>query len=442
MNFFDFNNDWIITLEKNKRKIHQAKVNDKIATYENNLGAYRYHVAPYFFLFDEKHFNELSCAIEHIMEAQRKIVKRICKIKKHEEILEYFNLPTDMKDLIDWQELQDGQYTFGRFDVLPHKYGYKFCEFNVHAAVGGIDMFDCYSIFRSKLQLPNIVERYSPFIDMASVVGKILKNGSYKRIVLLDWSTHSKAGYPHISYMKSYIEEICNDIPIIYCTEESYDASWLDPDEGKKTLVLRAFTYGDTNDRGLFIKKLKKSQATLFSDFESEIKMNKKWFAIFWEKEYQSILNDDERNTIKKYIPYTTVLDCHNFERIMNKKDKYIFKITNSYGGDNVFLGKDYSKKEILKKLTEKKLSNWVCQKVVDLPDLVASHDESGDPELHKVVLGIYVSSNQSNGVFLSMRKNIDFGKPISGSARMGWALVVNQDQKNQLISTLNTTKG
>jgi len=438
MSIYKFNVDWISAQEKIINSSASIEAATKQRSYYDKLGAYLWELSPYPFLIEKQEYQQLQQAGKSLLAIQSKIMQHLTSTMSKAEILTMFNVPSAIADSIDWHELQQGEFTFGRFDIVASEQGYKFIEINIHASVGCVDLFDSYQIFEQSLGLPSIEGNYSPCLDLISMFSKAIKRKNYQRIVMLEGSEHSKAGYIHISYYQPYIESISEGLPVYACTELDYPQEWLTPEEGEKTLIMRAFTYSDLIDRADFIQQLYGSGATILSNFEAEIRMNKKWFTLFWSEEYRHLLTESEINTIQQYTAKTIALKTNNITSLITDKDKYIFKVNHGYGGEDVFFGNSYSPSDLKQRLSEHQLSQWSCQEVIESPSLIMSHDLTSKPEPHTIVLGLYVNAEHCAGMMMRLSKTSQVVNVSSGAAILAWIIPVNDNEKIKMMNCLD----
>lgn len=75
-------------------------------------------------------------------------------------------------------------------------------------------------------------------------------------------------------------------------------------------------------------------------------------------------MTDEERNFIKKHIPYTEEFKGSRsvYEKVLKHKDDYILKPKDSYGSKGVYAGKDFTYEDWSKKLDEV-LGKIICFK-------------------------------------------------------------------------------
>ena len=438
MSLYQYNLDWISAQESMINSPASQKSTADISNYYQQLNAHLWKLAPYPFVIDKSEYQELQQAGKCLMTIQSKILKHLCATKTKSEILAMFDVPADIANCINWQELQLNEFTFGRFDIVATANGYKFIEFNIHASVGCVDLFDSYQYVKQAFSFPQLPENVSPCHLLMQMFAKAIQRKKYRRIVMIEGSEHSKAGYIHISFYRPYMESVSQGIPIYECTELDYQQEWLTAEEGEHTLVMRAFTYSDLSDRADFIQQLYASGATIISDFEAEIRMNKKWFTLFWQSEYQQLLSAEEINVIEKFTARTTQLNDNNLAKLIAEKDNYIFKINHGYGGDGVFFGKSLPTEVLSEKLSQFELTQWSCQETIDSPNLTISSDLNAKPQAHKTVLGLYTNADYCAGMMMRLSKISDIVNVSSGAAILAWLLPVDAKEKENLISCLD----
>lgn len=128
-----------------------------------------------------------------------------------------------------------------------------------------------------------------------------------------------------------------------------------------------------------FIQGMKDGLVCVCNPFRSFIVGNKKALALLKEPRFQDIYTQEELDIIEKTIPWTKILkeskvthqgfivDLRTF--ISENKDKFVIKPASSYGGKNVFLGRETDQNTWDRKIKENiESENWVVQEYVPIP--------------------------------------------------------------------------
>ena len=118
----------------------------------------------------------------------------------------------------------------------------------------------------------------------------------FERVVIFSLKQYLLEGSGAVKSLFDSVTETISEVPVSLVTEEDYPEEYLDSNEGKKTLIYRLALYDDLNCYSLF-SKIFASGATVINTFETEIRSNKKWFALFYDQQYHSILGEAERET-------------------------------------------------------------------------------------------------------------------------------------------------
>jgi glutathionylspermidine synthase len=128
-----------------------------------------------------------------------------------------------------------------------------------------------------------------------------------------------------------------------------------------------------------FVQGIKNGLACMCNPFRSVIVGNKKVLALLTDERFQNIYNREELEVIRKAIPWTKILadmkvtydgyavDLHRF--VSDNKDKLVLKPASSYGGKDVFLGRETAQQAWDKVIDDNIASeDWVVQQYVNIP--------------------------------------------------------------------------
>ena len=128
-----------------------------------------------------------------------------------------------------------------------------------------------------------------------------------------------------------------------------------------------------------YIKASTGGYACVCNPFQSYIVGNKKVLSLLSNPRFQDIYNDEEKDVIKRSIPWTRILADETAHYhgspvklrtfISQNKDILVLKPANSYGGKNVYLGRE-TDREIWDNLIETRIASeeWVVQEYVPIP--------------------------------------------------------------------------
>lgn len=128
-----------------------------------------------------------------------------------------------------------------------------------------------------------------------------------------------------------------------------------------------------------FVQGVKNGLACMCNPFRSFIVGNKKVLALLTDHRFQDIYDREELEVIRQAIPWTKILadmkvtydgfivDLHRF--VSDNKDNLVLKPASSYGGKDVFLGRETDQQTWDKVIDDNIMSeDWVVQQYVNIP--------------------------------------------------------------------------
>ena len=375
-------------------------------------------ILPVPLIVEQGIYNEICSASKLLIEAQAKIINVLMSHYSRDELLQMFNLPDSIKPLIDWDELKNTNQIIGRFDIVPSIEGYQFCEFNADSSSGGLKLFDCMQAYGKFVEIPNIDAYASPRKNIANYLNKMVLENKYEQLIIFTVKKYIHDGSGTISGLYDYLSESIPEVPVLLLDEENFSEDLLQSLESKKTLIYRIAVYKDVNFHNL-ITRIFSSGATIINKYETEIRWNKKWFAIFHDPAYQYILTEEERNAISRFVPVTYVLTSTNLDEFLQQKDRYVFKLNRSYGGAGVFIGADNDTEFLRNAMSD--LNEWTAQELINSDVLWLPEDETRVLKPHNIVLGLFHTIDQQSG-FLVRANTSKRVVNMNTGTRIGWA--------------------
>ena len=237
--------------------------------------------------------------------------------------------------------------------------------------------------------------------------------------------------------MRGHVSREADPLPVYIADEKSYDPQWLTPEEAPRTLVHRGFMMEEMDDDGAFLDQLIALGTPVVNTYESEIRMNKIWFALFHDERIGPILSKGERDLMSKYIPYTCELDARNLSFFIEHKNEYIFKEKQSFGGRGIRLGEKTSTEELKSLLQEDNVCEWTAQKLVHALPGTFPHDESFRSEPQNLVFGMYLYGSRANGMLVRASTRSKIVNVTAGDAKLAWAVCVNEATKAGIVNGL-----
>jgi hypothetical protein len=130
---------------------------------------------------------------------------------------------------------------------------------------------------------------------------------------------------------------------------------------------------------GEYVAAIKGGYACVCNPFQSYIVGNKKVLSLLTDPRFQDIYDDEEKEVIKRSIPWTRILtdDTASYRGsrielrsfVSQNKDDLVLKPANSYGGKDVYLGRETDRK-IWDNIIESRIASeeWIVQEFVPIP--------------------------------------------------------------------------
>jgi hypothetical protein len=440
MSFADCNERFIAALIDRRAEIRTALRKQSAQLLAD--GGHLLRLLPVNFLFDEDEAAELSRAALALIDIQTKIIRDLIGRHGRSGFLDIFDVPRSMRRFVNWDELQNPRHLIGRVDILAGRGRYYFCELNIDSCVAGAEIFDfCDAYFREiGLDIRRKSGAVPPLADLASLLAQRAAELDVDRIVILDWSVGGGSpgkGYLSFDRMKDYLAREIPSMPIYLTDERGFDPAWLTPREAARTLVHRGFMMSEMDDGGAFLDRLLGAGAHVIGTYETEIRMDKTWFALLHDSEIQATLNLSERALVARYIPYTRALRPADLAEVVSRKNRYIFKKRDSFGGGGICIGAETTAAELRALLAGESCRAWIAQNFMALDPMSFPGDGDFRPTPHHVVFGLYIYGDRTNGVLVRASACSKIVNVTIGNAALAWAFCVDAARKVGMTSGL-----
>jgi len=440
--FGQFNEDLIRALIGARGVIERKAILSQQAARLLEEGGHLLHFLPLNFVFDENDCAELATSASTLINVQTRILNHLVQSVGREETLRLFRVPPAMQRFVNWEELLNPTYLVARLDIIQSESGYHFCEFNIDSCVAAAEIFEFAEDYFNELNVSvqDVLGRRPPLKTFGTFIAEAARRRNAARIVILDWSVGGgSAGKGYLSFerMRRHVAREAAPLPVFIADEKSYHPEWLTPAEARRTLVHRGFMMDEMDDGGAFLDRLLQLGTPVVNTYESEIRMNKIWFALFHDNQTSQILTQHERDLIRRYIPYTSELNPQNVSEFIKHKDHYIFKAKQSFGGQGIRLGEEASDEELKELLSEDNVSGWIAQKLVDVLPTTFPHNESFSDESQNLVFGMYLYGSQADGMLVRASRRSKIVNVTAGDAKLAWAICANEATKAAMVSRL-----
>lgn len=358
-------------------------------------------------------------AFKRIVKETMSIVKKVTdEYVKNEDYRKLFNYSDFENKLILHDPKYDMPVPMARFDVFYNGYeDFGFCEINTD---GSSAMFEDYAIktllMESKIfkELDWNFRGYNLFDSWIKKSTNLYKDsvGELPKTVLI--ADFNDTGTPDEFVMfKDHFEKngfkcVIEDIKNL---EYNKDENKLYAKGTPIDMVYRRVVMSDLEARKdeskAFIDAYLNDAAFYIGSFRSQVVHNKVFFSVLYSDETKKILTDEENEFVRKHIPYTARFegDEETFNKIVENKDKYIFKPTNLNASRGVYTGRSLSKEEFIKAAKENYNKDYIYQEFIDpkkLPFLELDGDSFKVLERGNMI-GLFSYVEEFAGVYARM---------------------------------------
>lgn len=391
-------------------------------------------------LFPAEAFEAVAADLRLILSAQSQILAHLLTLHSRQEILDLFNVPAQIRDLVDWSLLEKGGRLIGRADVLLSQDGqYQLCELNIGPAIEGPQMHDFSTRFLASrgVELSEFKHGQSPYVDLARLIQTLCKEEQCTRVVLLDLEAYQHWGGPSAYQpLLDYVRDACPDLDVVLIKEHQYQAQWLTPEEGARTLVYRLFLEEEIVDGGDLVRRICGSGALLLNTFQNYVTGCKSWFSLFHDPELRKILDPDQKAAIDRRIPLTVRVSPENLLGLLQRREELVFKPCNSTGGKGVILGAEVEP-EMIRASIGQKHAEWIAQVNIRQCSYGLPQTLWNKPVEQFVVFGLYYINQQMSGLYFRCNGRSKAVNVLSGGMP-GWALPITDQEHQVLITALH----
>lgn len=138
----------------------------------------------------------------------------------------------------------------------------------------------------------------------------------------------------------------------------------------------------------------------------SQIPHNKRFFAVLHDEEATAFLSQDERDFVRRHVPFTAALeasDPQKWQAWIDQKDLYLIKPDDRYASYGVYAGRDFSTEEWTQKLNTALTQSYLIQAYCHVPQMpmaVVTADQVAFIPFHYLI-GCFVYNGAFQGPYI-----------------------------------------
>jgi glutathionylspermidine synthase len=436
MQFHELNTDWLNTLRRHGALIEASGAVEQTRRYLASKGAADEPYLPIPLLMDKAQFEEVAQAGRLLLRAQGKILSHLAATLGRSGLCQLFEVPSAIQPFVDWDNLIDGHNLVVRFDVVPSSDGYRFCEINCDSTVAGFELFECQKRYGDALGWPLSAQQRAPHEDICRLFRRLTQRHDLRRVLVCDWSCYRSTSTFAFDFLHEALQQSLPGVDVRMAYEDDFPEDWLQPGQGRDLLVYRGFMQADMNDGGRFIQRICDSGAMVINTFETEIRSNKGWFALLHDAALQPLLDAQELQAVRRFVPHTVALRPDNTQALLASKDRHVFKLNCSSGGRGVYFGSEHSAEELRAVFARNGSAQWTAQAPIDSSTIELPASE-GESAAHRLVLGLFLVDGQASGVNVRASRHSRVVNVSLGVASCLWASPTTPEIYQTLLSRL-----
>jgi len=421
MNAIEINKEYVDLVLSNPEKYTRdyyatvEKVANSNAKYKGKPVPFLYN--PMFFTDEDIiNFNKIS---ETIISITNKVTDRYVIDEKFRR---KFGFPKLIEDLIQVDNGYDINVPIGRFDIFYKDYdNFKFCEINTD---GSSAMNEDNTIGRILLETESLKDfeefyqlDYFELIDSwvedsIEIFRKYDPNNPKPNVAIVDF-VESGTSAEFEEFKKAYIKKGYNCI-IADPRNLEYRDGKLYRDDYRIDLVYRRIVTFELIEKAeqipVFIEAYKNKAFCCIGSIKSQVVHNKIIFKILHDSDTLEFLSIEEREFVKKHIPFTGIFGGDNviFSDVLDNKDRYIMKPMDLNASQGVFVGKDLNQEDWAKRLTQVWQKDYIFQEFCTPYEREHIVYKDGKPEIDsfKSILGLFIYKEKFAGMYTRISKN------------------------------------
>ncbi|WP_027340559.1 glutathionylspermidine synthase family protein [Halonatronum saccharophilum] len=389
---------------------------------EDSPAYYGGKVIPFLYrplFFKEKEletFEEISSKLKVIL---KKVVHQYLEDK---EFRSYFGFSKELEELILVDPGYSGDFPMARFDIFYYgEDDIKFCELNADGSSGMVKTNTLEENFLEAEAVKVLTKSYN--VDYKELIdtwvdtllrkyNEFNSKGDRPNIGIMDFSGYGMV--KEFEHFKKVIEERGYRAKIVDPRNLEYKEGALFSGDFRVDLIYRRAVTMDLMEHydeiGDLLKAYQEGKVCLVGPIRSQIIHNKVLFSILHDEDRISFLNKEEKEFIKKTIPYTRVLDPNNKELLTYAKDNregLVLKPLDLYGAEGVTIGKDTSNKVWRERIDALEDKTHLIQEFCLVPQLEMPVFEGEKIEFkpYKYTLGLFLYDEQIKGIYTRASK-------------------------------------
>lgn len=437
--FHTINRQALSAFEALRGTLAHGMIRQRLEAFRIALDAPRMRLSAHPLLFDRHDYQTLVDGLRLVLDGLQQVVDEAVHRHSRSDLLVLMGIDPSWEPLVDWNQLHNGRHRVARADLLPCSDGFRVCELNFSAAVGGFELFEHYRAFADVLGWDAESDQMVPARNLGQMYARSVARDGYNCLHLLDWSMHSAMGYPSADLTRDWMQRCLPGLDVVVHDEQSWRSAQRSGISMAGTLVHRRFTYDDVRVDADIYQDILDSGAVFSNGLEAELLMSKAWLALLWDPGYRHALTPEQWEAVQRWVVPTTLLTDGDVDAMSDPAAGLVFKKKYGYGGLDVIPSDSLPPAELARTLRAHGATTWVWQPMLDVPELVHLEDQGLRPVGHRTVAGVYLHEGAASGAIVRSAIGNRIVNASSG-ASIGWAPVFDAVERAAFLEKLEAS--
>ncbi len=386
------------------------RVEESPAKYKGNPVEFLYQPM----LLGEDDFKRFKSLTDQLIKILNKVID---KYIEDGNFRSYFGFSPLLEQLI----LKDPGYSInipmGRFDIFYNLDGsFQFCELNADGSSGMVEARELQKIIGESfavdtLKKSHILQDFELFDSWAEALlanyKEFSKSEDKPQIAIVDWLDGNPPS-EFVEFKKTFENFGCKTViadprDLVYRDNKLYYG-----DFRIDCIYRRAVTWeiiekqDEVKD---FINAYLDGNICVVGPIRSQVIHNKIIFAILHDSTKTPFLTEEEREFVKKHIPYTTIFNIENEELLeftISNKDELVLKPMDKYASRGVRIGADFTKEEWKNIIKKEAKDEYILQQFCQIPKLPMATVKDNDIKFveNNYLIGLFMYNGKLQGLY------------------------------------------
>jgi len=333
-----------------------------------------------------------------------------------------FGFEKELEELILREKKYESNIPIARIDIFYNEDtgDFKFCEFNTDGSSAmnedrelnnAVRLTRAYKVFAAKYEISTF-ELFDTWVEEFLKIYEDFAENTGKRkvpnVAILDFM--ESATEQEFRIFKERFEakgiqaQICEIRELTYQDNKLYSKDGMEIDAVYRRAVTSDIMkhYDEVIP---FLQAVKEDTVCLIGEFRTQIVHNKILFKILHDEKTQIFLTEDEKEYVKKHVPFTVNLEAGKFDRhsVLQDKDRWIIKPEDSYGSMGVFAGVEYEQDEWKEKVDGAVGKHYLLQEFCrpfETPNIDLMKSKDAKILNYSNLTGMFVYNGRFSGIY------------------------------------------